>query len=83
MVVGGAGQNQFGSQVRGRVCCCNRAARFQQSSLSVIGVVALTPATTVQLGVGGRCLAIPGSAEEAAPHMPFGSFHPRAVGVGF
>ena len=40
-------------------------------------------ATTVQLGGGGRRLAVPSGAVEAAPHPEFGSFLPRAVGAGF
>ena len=46
-------------------------------------MVALATATAVQLVGGGRRLAVPGGAVEAAPHMQFGTFHPRAVGVGF
>ena len=80
---GGAGQNRFGSEARGRFCCCICAARFQRFSLSTVGVVALAPATAVQLDVGARRLAVPGGAEEAAPRRWFGSLHPRAVGVGF
>ena len=46
-------------------------------------MVALATATAVQLVGGGRRLAVPGGAVEAAPHTQFGSFRPRAVGVGF
>ena len=81
--VGGLGQNRFVSQDKGGMYCCNRAARFYRFSLSAVGVVALATATAVQLVGGGRRLAVPGGAVEAAPHTQFGSFHPRAVGVGF
>ena len=46
------------------------------------GVVAVAPATAVQLRGGRRRLAVPGGAEEAAPHACFRSFHPCAGRVG-
>ena len=64
---GGAGQNRFGTEARGRFCCCICAARFQRFSPSVVGVVALAPATEVQLDVDAPRLAVAGGAEEAAP----------------
>ena len=64
---GGAGQNRLGTEARGRFCCCICAARFQQFSLSVVGVVALAPATEVQLVVDARRLAVAGGAEDADP----------------
>ena len=64
---GGAGQNRFGTEARGRFCCCICAAGFQRFSLSAVGVVALAPATAVQLDVGARRLAVASGAEEADP----------------
>ena len=81
--VGGFRQDRFVSQDKGGMYCCNCAARFYRFSLSVVGVMALATAPAVQLVGDGRRLAVPGGAVEAAPHTQFGSFHPRAVGVGF
>ena len=80
---GGAGQNRFGTEARGRFCCCICAAGFQLFSLSAVGVVALAPATAVQLDVGACCLAVASGAEGAAPCMCFGSLHPVLLESGF